>query len=289
MLAKVYSDGGHYIAVPAMAKLAAYSRNRFYSKTAKDYMFDSAYFDAIKWGLKDRERVAYIKSVLMTEYPDDGTLDGYIECKSKLKINNYFKRRKRFKRKAYLNDWNFFVTFTYDERKQTAESFRRKLRRCLSNLHTRRGWRYMGVFERGKDSDRLHFHALLYVPEGQMVGALEEVKDYDTRNHKMQVTYRNSFFFNAFGRNDFEPLEREALKSGHTINYLLKYLGKTGERITYSRGIPAEMVTEIDERDVVTELKDFVMKYVLFDDIFDDEMIDNNSDPLEDDSGILRC
>ena len=64
-----------------------------------------------------------------------------------------------------MNRWNYFVTFTYDPKKHTAESFNKKLRKCLSNLHTRRGWKYMGVFEEGFENGTLHFQALLYVPK----------------------------------------------------------------------------------------------------------------------------
>ena len=56
---------------------------------------------------------------------------------------------------------------------------------------------------------------------------------------------------------------------GECVGYILKYLEKTGERITYSRGTPAELYADIDKRDVITEMRDFVLKYVLFDDVID--------------------
>jgi len=52
---------------------------------------------------------------------------------------------------------------------------------------------------------------------------------------------------------------------------ILKYISKTDDKIVYSRGIPSEFVEEIEETDVVTEMEDFVIKYILFDDIFDSE------------------
>lgn len=57
------------------------------------------------------------------------------------------------------------------------------------------------------------------------------------------------------------------LKHGQSLNYILKYIGKTGERIVYSRGIQTEILARIDEKDIVTEMEDFVTKYILFDDV----------------------
>ena len=59
-----------------------------------------------------------------------------------------------------------------------------------------------------------------------------------------------------------------SMKCGQAIKYLLKYVGKTGERFVYSRGVKSEIYAELDEKDIVTEMQDFGTKYVLFDDTF---------------------
>ena len=46
----------------------------------------------------------------------------------------------------------------------------------------------MEVWERGADTNRLHFHAIMYIPE--MVSELVEKKDFDTRHKKMQITLK---------------------------------------------------------------------------------------------------
>lgn len=51
--------------------------------------------------------------------------------------------------------------------------------------------------------------------------------------------------------------------------YILKYIGKTGEKITYSRGIRGGIWKEIAEKDIVCEMRDFVLKYILFDNVID--------------------
>jgi len=136
----------------------------------------------------------------------------------------------------------------------------------------------MGVFERAPETDRLHFHALIFVPDGEMAGELLEIRDYSTKTHAMQTTVSHSFFAERFGRNDFQEISPAELKNGNTIAYLLKYIEKTGERITYSRDIPTELCREVFNEDVAAEMCDFVMKYVLFDDVFDHDYADEDEE-----------
>ena len=128
----------------------------------------------------------------------------------------------------------------------------------------------MGVWEYGEKEKRLHFHALLYVPDGEMVGNIEKKNEYSQKKHKMVTRYENDFF-TKFGRNDFESLNKNILANSRTLDYILKYITKTNERIVYSRGIASEFIDDISESDVVAEMEDFILKYILFDDIYDDE------------------
>ena len=56
------------------------------------------------------------------------------------------------------------------------------------------------------------------------------------------------------------PYGRKAMK---------KQTAKTGEKIVYSRGIPAEICIELADSDIAGRFIDFVTKYVLFDDVID--------------------
>lgn len=234
--------------------------------SAIDTAFDSLYKNAVRNGFKGDELTENVKTGLLKLFSERGDLDKYISEKLEKEQRNLYARKKRFRRKGALNRWNYFVTFTYNDRLHTAETFRKKLRKCLSNLHTRRGWRYMGVFEEAPETGRLHFHGLFYIPDGEMIGTITEEQDYSERQGKMQVTYSNDFFKKNFGKNDFEELNAMELKCGQTLNYILKYIGKTGERIIYSRGIPTEICKKISEREIATEMTDYVKKFVLFDD-----------------------
>ena len=266
-LCKVYNDGSAYIAVPTQK----FKRKRYRTtvRHAIDDLFDQIYLQALKENVSKTAMHAYVKARLQEVYPGMWGLDDFVTKKIHAVYRNLAVRKKRFRRKAFLNPWNYFVTFTYDDEKQSEDSFKKKLRKCLSNLHTRRGWMYMGVFERAPETNRLHFHAIMYIPEGQMTGEIYERRDYSTKQHKMQVTHPNKFFEQTFGRNDFESLSEVELRRGSTMNYLLKYLEKTEERIIYSRGIPTDFYKDINDDDVVCEMVDFVIKYVLFNDVVD--------------------
>lgn len=243
------------------------------ARSALDILFDSLYYTAFKQGLKDgkldKSMTDFIREGILKLYPDFENLDEYIADKIKRKANNLLHRKKRFRRKANLNRWNYFVTFTYDDTKHTAETFKKKLRKCLSNLHTRRGWKYMGVFEQAPETGRLHFHGLIYVPVGEMLGSITEIQDYDTVNHRLQTRHENKFFADNFGINDFCEVSVDEMKNGKRIEYILKYIGKTNERICYSKGIPTEICRPVDGNDIITEMYDFVDKYILFDDVID--------------------
>ena len=105
---------------------------------------------------------AYIKAGMVKVFPEYEELDDSIDEKIKRKRNNWQHRKKRFCRKAYLNRWNRFLTITYDDKKHTEETFRKKLRKCLSNLHTRRGWKYMQAgrlqYRAGKNASNIPEH-----------------------------------------------------------------------------------------------------------------------------------
>lgn len=275
MLCNVYNDGSHFIATPKLKGGNSCLVKRK-PKTILDKDFDRYFLEAIGEFKSYKKQLAYIKEKILAEYgyPGDDLINElvpYIEEKYKAKMKNIQLRKKRFRRKAFLNDWNYFVTFTYDSDKTTEDEFKVSLRKCLSNFHSRRNWRYMGVWEYGEKDGRLHFHALMFIPEGQMISEIYERKDYSERKHKVVITHENKFFFERFGKNDFAPITKESLKRGKTLDYILKYITKTNEKIVYSRGIPSEFTDDIKDDDIAVTLIDFVVKYILFDNVYDDD------------------
>ena len=265
---KIYHDGSHPVATRVIRSKGKQGTKRP-TQTALDIAFDSLYFKAVREGLIGNDMADNIQAGLEKLYPATSTLRKYILESIDKKQRNMWKRIKRFKRKAKMNKWNYFVTFTYDPKKHTAESFNKKLRKCLSNLHTRRGWKYMGVFEYGEKKGTIHFHALLYVPKNEMIGKLVEKNEYSTKRKERRTRYGNTFFDENFGMSDFQELNPILLKRGGTLRYLVKYLTKTGEKVVYSRGLPSEICKELSENDEVGTYFDYVTKYVLWDDVLD--------------------
>lgn len=266
---KVYNDGTHCVAVPYFKNEAKRKHRTARERDELQEIFDNLYVFCLTDGKTETETNEFLWDNLCPFIEDETELNGFISENIKRKELSLHARKKRFCRKANLNRWSYFVTVTYSDKKQTEDSFRKKLRKCLYNLSTRRKWRYMGVFERAPETGRLHFHALLYVPDGEMIGSLSEKQDYSTKTHSMQITHENDFFARTFGRNDFAEINATELKYGKILAYLLKYIEKSGERLTYSRGVPSEVYKEIDRYEIACEMRDFVLKYVLFDNVID--------------------
>ena len=275
-LYKIYHDGGSYIAT-RIVKFDKFVRtNKKRHNEWYDLLFKDVYYAAVQNGYDYRKRKAEmrerIKSEMLRLFPELDAYDGFdewIDGKIRRTLHNIHCRKKRFKRKAHLHKWNYFATITYSDKKMTAEQFERTLRKCLSNLHSRHGWLYMGVFENAPDTGRLHFHGLFYIPYGDMVGEIYEKQDYSTAQQRMQTTHPNTFFEKTFGRNDFAPISEKALNYGRTIDYILKYIGKTDARIVYSRDIKTEIYMRINNKDIFTAMFDYVEKFILFDDVID--------------------
>ena len=169
-------------------------------------------------------------------------------------------------RKAALQDFNYFCTFTYDDKKHTEDSFKKQLRTCFRHFCNRRGWKYIGVWERSPEKKRLHFHGVFYIPDGTMPEYCIEQKDYSFRSHKHELIHQNTYFLRRFGRNDMEAIaDRE--RTGEALAYLMKYIDKSGEKIVYSGGLPQYFISDILDDDILCKIQkdDRPEKLVLYD------------------------
>ena len=152
----------------------------------------------------------------------------------------------------------------YDDAKHTEESFRTKLKYCFSNLVTRKGWKYIGVWERSPEKKRLHFHGIFYIPDESMLN-LTPYRDYNVREHRMQTTFQDPYFQKNFGRCDFERID-DKYEMGSMIQYLVKYIEKSGEKLVYSKGLPQYFISDILDEDVAGRIGAEDKKLLLFDD-----------------------
>lgn len=188
----------------------------------------------------------------------------YVEANMQRKLRNLISRRVRMVRKVNLQDFNFFVTLTFNSELHTEESFKAGVESCLRNLCNRKGWKYVGVWERSPKKKRLHFHGIFYIPEGTMPGRMLDMEDYNFRTRRRQITHQNTYFNEKFGRSDFEPLDMQNI--GSAIAYIVKYLEKTGEKLVYSKGLPQFFISDIMEEDIVCPFGLEDKKLLLYDD-----------------------
>lgn len=265
--AKVYNDGSHFIAMPP--ENFPRPKRRYKPKPKREESpdspkakFETAYAES--QSLPKRERKKYIKEKLQDTFPNEEREKEFIESNIERKKINAAKRRVRLMRKVYLQEWNYFVTFTFSNELHTEETFKEKLRNTLKHMVSRKGWKYIGVWERSPEKQRLHFHGIFYIPPNAMIGELVEVKDYSTKSHRMQTTFQNTHFQKYFGRNDFKELCRQE-DIMQSVRYLLKYIEKSNERLVYGGKLPTYFVSDILDDDIICPYGVDGRKAILFD------------------------
>lgn len=111
--------------------------------TTKRKLFDELY--KTYYSEKKRTRRKLILQAMLPYFKtvDDAAI--FVDKRLRQKQENFIARRIRMTRKASLTNFNYFVTFTYDSTFHTEESFKKKLKKTLSNFAVRKGWRYIGV------------------------------------------------------------------------------------------------------------------------------------------------
>ena len=267
--AKISFDGSHYVATPKENFPQGRKRRRpahplSEQETEQMEQFEAAYKESQR--LPKKERKAYMRKAMKDVIPDRKQRKAYVERHNDRKQTNAIRRKARLSKKVNLQrDWNFFCTFTFSDKLHTEESFRKSLRNTLKHLVNRRGWKHIGVWERGGENGRLHFHGIFYIPPGGMVGELTETHDYSTKDHRMQTAHQNTYFLERYGRNDFQALG-SPMEVQHSLGYLMKYIEKSGERLIYGGKLPTYFVSDIMDEDILCPCGIDDRKAVLADD-----------------------
>ena len=231
--------------------------------TTRKELFEEAYRKSLD--VPKRQRKGLIFEAMRPYFTTDDKCMDYVVVNLDRKQRNLICRRIRMCRKANLQDFNYFCTFTYDSKLHTDDTFKKKLKTAFRHLCNRKGWKYMGVWERSPEKKRLHFHGLFYIPDGTMPGMMLEINDYSFKTHSRQITNQNTYFVERFGRNDFEPID-DKTRMGEAMAYLMKYLEKTEERIVYSKGVDQYFISDIMDDDIVCTIGQEDQKFLLFDD-----------------------
>ena len=266
--AKISFDGSHYIATPKENFPQGHKRRRaVIQPTPKEVeqkeQFEVAYKESQK--LPRKERKAYMRKAMEETIPDKEQRKEYVERNNDRKKTNAIRRKVRLAKKAYLQEWSFFCTFTFSDALHTEESFRKSLRNTFKHLVARRGWKHIGVWERGGETGRLHFHGIFYIPPDGMVGEIVETKDYSTKDHRMQTAYQNTYFLERYGRNDFQALG-SPMEVQHSLGYLMKYIEKSGERLIYGGELPTYFESDVMDEDILAPYGIDDRKAILADD-----------------------
>lgn len=296
--AKVYNDGGHYIAIPYVPNPFAGKRKKKVERkevivSGEDFemdlddieseikiediedeyvieeekreeikeqnklrpkarplkeIFEELYQEGIQLNRKAKEK--FIIDKMMEHFNSYEETKEFVLVNMERKLRNLIAKKVRFYRKAYLNEFNYFCTFTYDDKKHTEESFRKNLIQTLSSFVKRKGWKFMGVWERGGKTERLHFHAIVFIPEDGMVGSIIKTNAYSFKRFERKVIKQNTYFNEKFGLSDFAEIETPA-ELRFELAYLLKYLEKSGGNIIYSKGLPQFFISDIMDEDIV--------------------------------------
>lgn len=261
----VKTDGRNYVGrIKEHRAYTVYDRK---GRSEKSKRFDKYYYEAQYNGIPEKEILNYIQERFLFEAED--IIDDSITSEECYELyENFLKRRKarekRYREKLFMGDWNYFVTFTYDDEKETAESFEKRLIIAFNNLAKRKGWKVIGGWERGELHGRSHFHAFVKVPEGQMVGELVTRSRYSYKKNRWEAYTDNTYFLERFGISDWIKVTKEELVNGNLASYLVKYVIKSGRRLFYSRGLPNEVEMDIDtENDVVMTYFNYGMRYLL--------------------------
>lgn len=232
-------------------------------KMTRKELFNELYQDSLS--VKKSERRKRIIAAMLPYFKNETETAYYVDENIQRKQRNLIYRRIRLSRKINLQDFNYFVTFTYNDALHTEDSFKKGLKKTLANFSTRKGWKYVGVWERSPKKQRLHFHGLFNIPNGSMPSLMIEVNDYNFNSHRRQITHQNAYFNDRFGRSDFETIKDKSTL-GSAVAYIMKYLEKTGEKIVYSKGLPQYFISDIMDEDIICPIGLEDKKLLLYDD-----------------------
>lgn len=258
---KVYFDGSHFIGIPPEKQIWKKRKNsKKRVKNETEEKLKQLYKS--ETGTK-KEKTEKVIEKINEEIKDEEKAKEFVKATLEKEKRNKIVRLTRLYRKIGLQQWTHFCTFTYDSNKLNEEEFRKKLLTCLRHLSHRKGWEYIGVFERSPKLERLHFHGIFVITE--MVGEIIETRDYSTKTHQMQIAHQNTFFLERFGRNDFKEIINN-VGVNDAVNYIMKYIRKTGEKVIYSKHLQTYFVADILDDDVVCKIGQEDRKILLFDD-----------------------
>ena len=188
-------------------------------------------------------RTLCVKTMLIEKGMKDIDADVAAKCAIYKQEKERSKRRLTFCKHRYLEEFNYYATFTYDENKLSEKRFKRKLLRKLKRFSKHKGWKYLGVWERTKESQRLYFYGLVYIPDKKLVGKFIKVNDFNFKAHKPKEVIQNTYFNRKFGRCTFEEINAQYLPK--TMVRMVKHLMNAKDSPISSKNIPSSTLNDL--------------------------------------------
>lgn len=154
-------------------------------------------------------------------------------CRSKMTVIDYGEN----------NEWTWFSTFTFDQRKIDREDIRAcydKLRIACNHYRNRvdSSFRYLLIPEYHADGQHVHFHGLIYTaPDNPDITG--PYKTWSDKHNRFITYFRSEFFFDRFGAVNLSPVATNSL---YVSAYVTKYMTKQqfmifGNRYICSQGL----------------------------------------------------
>ena len=118
---KVYFDGSHYIAIPKTTNPSAKKNNRFKDSETdeKKHAFNEAYKGTKAKGKEERQEELTKK--LRPHFETEEQATEFVNAELERIKRNLIVRRMSLARKINHGEWDYFCTFTYDNKKHTEE------------------------------------------------------------------------------------------------------------------------------------------------------------------------
>lgn len=149
----------------------------------------------------------------------------------------------RLLHESHMHEHSWFVTLTYDEEHlpENSNLNPQDFRRFIKTLRKRTPLRYFGVGEYGSQTQRPHYHALLYGPEF--------LDRHTATNHRGTKVWRSETLDTAWNRGLTEIGTLTPASAAYCAGYIQKKLGKTKDaqdhlRVDPDTGELIEFVTE---------------------------------------------
>ena len=247
------------------------SKNEYDSENPRPFRPNPEYKDERLEGIKNILRKSIEKHKQYDEdlqrLLEEDNLSSFLEEKQNDEAHQERAKRKRFDRKAGLNRdmWDFFWTETFDPALfDDPVKGLETLFTWIKNNAERYGIKVQGAVEFGEENGRIHFHALVHIPDEFLKRLkLKPLTRFSIRENKWKTSLESEVLRQKFGINEFDSLHgKSAEELLKVVRYISSYACKQDGRRYYSRGLPDCGYYYVDAEDLFFQFDDGELKYI---------------------------